>query len=103
MIKTAALVEHTGDPEQDFETRLVNLLSKINRKEEIKEMLKYHSLRDKIFSLKNLYSAFKKVKKNKGKAGLDSVSIKQFEADLDRNILNIHKELKSAIYIPCLC
>ncbi len=47
-------------------------------------MLKYHSLRDKVFSLKNLYSAFTKVKKNKGKAGLDRVSIKQFQDDLIR-------------------
>ncbi len=36
-------------------------------------MLKYHSLRDKVFNLKNIYSAFDKVKKNKGKAGLDRV------------------------------
>ena len=63
-------------------------------------MLKYHSLRDKVFSLKNLYAAFKHVKKNKGKAGLDRVSIKQFESDLEKNILNIHKELKTAIYNP---
>ena len=63
-------------------------------------MLKFHSLRDKILSLKNLNSAFKKVKKNKGKACLDRVIIKQFEADLDKNILNIHKELKTAIYNP---
>ena len=54
-------------------------------------MLKYHSLRDKVFSLKNLYAAFKHVKKNKGKAGLDRVSIRQFESDLEKNILNIHK------------
>ena len=54
-------------------------------------MLKYHSLRDKVFSLKNLYAVFKHVKKNKGKAGLDRVSIKQFESDLEKNILNIHK------------
>lgn len=63
-------------------------------------MLKYHSLRDKVFGLKNLYLAFKHVKKNKGKAGLDRVSIKQFEANLDKNIMNIHKELKTAIYKP---
>lgn len=63
-------------------------------------VLKYHSLRDKVFSLKNLYSAFQKVKKNKGKAGLDRVSIKQFEANLNTNILNIHKELKTRIYKP---
>lgn len=46
-------------------------------------MLKYHSLRDKVFSLKNLYAAFQHVKKNKGKAGLDRVSIRQFESNLD--------------------
>jgi len=63
-------------------------------------MLKYHSLRDKVFRLENLYSAFRHVKKNKGKAGLDRVSIKQFEADLDTNILHIHKELKTDIYKP---
>ena len=63
-------------------------------------MLKYHSLRDKVFRLENLYSAFRHVKKNKGKAGLDRVSIKQFEADLDTNIQNIHKELKAEIYKP---
>lgn len=63
-------------------------------------MLKHHSLRDKVFNLKNLHSAFHHVKKNKGKAGLDRVSIKQFEADLDKNILNIHNELRTAVYNP---
>jgi group II intron reverse transcriptase/maturase len=63
-------------------------------------MLKYHSLRDKVFSLRNLYLAFTKVKKNKGKAGLDRVSVKQFQADLDKNITNIHKELRTEIYNP---
>jgi hypothetical protein len=60
-------------------------------------MLKYHSLRDKVFSIKNLYSAFQLVKRNKGKAGLDRVSIKQFEADLDMNIMKwgIHFTLVS--------
>lgn len=63
-------------------------------------MLKYHSLRDKVFNPMNLHSSFKHVKKNKGKAGLDRVSIKQFEADLDTNIMNIHKELKTTTYKP---
>jgi len=63
-------------------------------------MVKYHSLRDKVFRGENLYSAFYHVKKNKGKAGLDRVSIKQFEADLETNIMHIHKELKAVIYKP---
>jgi RNA-directed DNA polymerase len=57
-------------------------------------------LRDKVFNLKNLYSAFEHVKKNKGKAGLDKVSIKMFESDLENNIMNIHNELKTEIYKP---
>ena len=40
------------------------------------------------------------VKKNKGKAGLDRVRIKQFAKNLENNIQNIHKELKTAIYNP---
>ncbi|MEW6621377.1 MAG: reverse transcriptase domain-containing protein [bacterium] len=70
------------------------------QEEKFKEMHKWHSLRDKVFSLNNLYSAFQQVKKNKGKAGLDRVSIKQFEANLEMNIINIHRELKTEIYKP---
>ncbi|HJW85717.1 MAG TPA: group II intron reverse transcriptase/maturase [Candidatus Brocadiaceae bacterium] len=63
-------------------------------------MVKYHSLRDKVFHVQNLYAAFNHVKKNKGAAGLDRVSIQQFESNLDKNIQNIHKELKTDIYKP---
>jgi group II intron reverse transcriptase/maturase len=49
---------------------------------------------------KNLYFAFRHVKSNKGKAGLDRVSIRQFESDLDVNITNIHNKLKTEIYNP---
>ena len=41
------------------------------------------AMQQKVFSLQNLYAAFKHGKKNKGKAGLDRVSIKQFEGDLE--------------------
>ncbi|MEK6738605.1 MAG: hypothetical protein AABY74_08055, partial [Planctomycetota bacterium] len=37
-------------------------------------------------NVQNLYAAFKHVKKNKGTAGLDRVSIQQFESDLEKNI-----------------
>ncbi len=72
-------------------------------------MVKYHSLRDKVFNVQNLYAldtqcqgyaAFNHVKKNKGAAGLDRVSIQQFESDLEKNIQNIHKELKNDVYKP---
>lgn len=67
---------------------------------EYRELLKFHSLRDKIFCIKNLRSAFKHVKKNKGRAGLDRVSIHQFEADLENNLQAIHKSLKTNVYKP---
>ncbi len=63
-------------------------------------MLKHHSLRDKVFRLKNLYDAFEHVKRNKGKAGLDRVSIHQFEQELERNIQSIHLMLKTKRYTP---
>lgn len=45
-------------------------------------------------------SAFLHVKANKGRAGLDRVSIAQFETDLDVNIGTIHNKLKTEIYKP---
>ena len=43
-------------------------------------MLKFHSLRDKVFNLQNLYAAFKHVKKN-NQGRSRPVSIKQFESE----------------------
>ena len=41
---------------------------------------KVHSLIDKVFSRKNLELAWEKVKRNRGSAGIDKVTIEQFEA-----------------------
>jgi group II intron reverse transcriptase/maturase len=57
-----------------------------------REMRKYHSLRDKVFSLKNLYAAFGRIKAR--------LRVRQFEANLDVNITSIHQELKTAVYKP---
>lgn len=62
--------------------------------------LKYHSLRGKIASLSNLYEAFYKVKRNKGAAGVDRVSIAMFEGNLKENILAIHRQLMNQEYCP---
>lgn len=61
---------------------------------------KYHSLRDKICLLSNLYKAFYKVKRNKGACGVDKVSIKMFETNLEANILAIQRRLKTQMYKP---
>lgn len=63
-------------------------------------MKKWYSLIDKVYSEKNLYSAFEEVKRNKGAAGIDGVSIAKFEENLVVNLQRIHLELKRGEYSP---
>jgi len=61
---------------------------------------KWFSLMDKVYSKKNLYAAFKRVEKNKGSAGVDHVSVKQFANRLDEEIDRLHQSLKDETYNP---
>lgn len=61
---------------------------------------KWHSLIDKVYSLNNLMKSFQQVKGNKGGAGIDKVSIKQYEEHLESNLTKVSKELKEGRYIP---
>lgn len=54
---------------------------------------KVHSLIDKVYKLLNLYIAWEKVKANKGRGGIDRVSIEDFEKNLDLNLREIHRLL----------
>jgi retron-type reverse transcriptase len=65
---------------------------KLVRKEQKKK--KYHSLIDKVWNWKNLNEAWKKVKKNKGAAGIDKVSIDEFERNLEQNLNEIQRLLR---------
>lgn len=47
-----------------------------------------------------LKGAFKEVKRNKGAAGIDNISIEEFELDLERNIEQLHHELNTWTYEP---
>jgi RNA-directed DNA polymerase len=60
----------------------------------------WFSLIDKVYREQNLQSAFRKVKANKGSAGVDHQTIKMFEKDLEGNIAKLHKELKEQSYQP---
>ncbi|MEB1808395.1 MAG: group II intron reverse transcriptase/maturase [Bacillaceae bacterium] len=55
---------------------------------------------DKVWAISNLEEAFKEVKKNRGSAGIDGVSIKTFEIELEDNVQILHKELKEKKYTP---
>lgn len=62
-------------------------------------MKKAHSLIGRI-DQSLMRSAFKAVKRNRGAAGIDRVSIKMFEANRDENLDALMRELKSGSYQP---
>lgn len=47
-----------------------------------------------------VYEAYKKVKANRGGAGVDSMSIKEFEENLGKNLYKIWNRLASGSYFP---
>ena len=57
-------------------------------------------MHEKILHKDILTEAFRKVKKNKGCAGIDKVSIERFEENLDENIELILNELRTKTYKP---
>ncbi len=61
---------------------------------------KVHSLIDKVYSLGNLELAWEKVKKNRGCAGIDEVTIAQFEGRKDFYLEVLHRKLRGGTYQP---
>jgi RNA-directed DNA polymerase len=61
---------------------------------------KWYSLIDKVISQGNLKSAFAQVKRNKGSAGVDRVTIRMFEAHLEENLQRLTVSLQEGSYIP---
>jgi len=60
----------------------------------------WFSLIDKVYRPKTLYAAWATVKRNKGKAGTDHQSIKDFERDLAGEIERLAEELRTGSYRP---
>ena len=60
----------------------------------------WYSLMDKVASAKTLRIAFDRVKKNRGSAGVDHVSVKQYERRLDENLNQLAERLRSGAYRP---
>jgi RNA-directed DNA polymerase len=55
---------------------------------------------DKVFSERNLRAAFQQVAQNKGAAGVDHVSVQQFERELPEAIREISDRLRQGAYQP---
>jgi group II intron reverse transcriptase/maturase len=61
--------------------------------------IKHHSLTGRI-NLKLMHEAFRAVKRNKGKAGVDRVSIEMFARQLDQNLETLMRDLKQGTFRP---
>ena len=60
---------------------------------------KVHSLTGRI-DLRLMHQAFKAVKRNRGAAGIDKVSINMFAANLEENLAALMKDLKAGTFRP---
>jgi len=58
----------------------------------------WYSLMDKIWSYKNLENAFRDVKRNRGSHGIDNVSIKDFESELEHNLRMLQQSIREKSY-----
>jgi group II intron reverse transcriptase/maturase len=61
---------------------------------------KFHSLVDKVYKVKNVELAWRRVKANRGAGGIDGQSLEEFEANLKTNLKRLHNELKNDTYHP---
>ncbi len=61
---------------------------------------KWFSLIDKVYALRTLEAAWKKVAKNRGAAGVDRVSIERFKANEGRLLAELEAELREGRYRP---
>ena len=65
-----------------------------------KRVLKAHSLIDKVYRWENLWTAWRKVRKNKGAHGLDRVTIRAYEADVEKHLRELQRKLMQKRYQP---
>jgi RNA-directed DNA polymerase len=60
----------------------------------------WFSLNDKVYSPDNLKAAYSRVRVKKGAAGVDHVTLKRFEKNLECELQGLHEELKHGRYTP---
>lgn len=63
-------------------------------------MVKAHSLIDKVYSWDNLWTAWRRVRANKGAHGLDRVTIRAFEQDAETHLRELQRKLMEDRYEP---
>jgi RNA-directed DNA polymerase len=63
-------------------------------------VVKYYSLYGRLLSVQSLFEAFKRVKKNKGAAGVDGQGVDDFAQNLESNLKLLLVELQEKRYQP---
>ena len=61
---------------------------------------RWFSLMDKVYAPANLAAAWKRVRSNRGAAGVDGQSISRFERDAEKYLDELHRELRDGKYRP---
>jgi RNA-directed DNA polymerase len=60
----------------------------------------WFSLIDKVYKPANLWSSWSKVAANKGAAGVDHMTVKQYERDVEKHLGHVAEQLKAGTYQP---
>jgi group II intron reverse transcriptase/maturase len=63
-------------------------------------MLKAHSLIDKVYLWKNLWTAWRRVRRNKGAHGLDRVTVRAFDKDAETHLRELQRKLMEDRFEP---
>ena len=84
------------------DTNMNERLNQKNFREGVKESQKrkWYSLMDKVWAMTNMEEAFKEVKRNRGSAGIDGVTIRTFEFGVEDNVQVLQRQLKEKTYTP---
>ncbi|MBL8741934.1 MAG: group II intron reverse transcriptase/maturase, partial [Myxococcales bacterium] len=61
---------------------------------------RWFSLMDKVYAPENLAAAWKRVRSNRGAAGVDGQSVAQFERDAAKHLDTLHRQLRDGHYRP---
>ena len=63
-------------------------------------MIDYYETKQHPITKKMVLYAYKKVRMNRGSAGIDGISLEQFEANVSKNLYKIWNRLTSGSYYP---
>ena len=61
---------------------------------------KWHSLRDKVYALRNLQAAWERVRANRGAPGVDGMTIEQFAEGAEERLQQLSQDLRAKTYRP---